>query len=270
MRKSEQLGDDHDKEVLQWKESIEETDKKMGELMSFRSILEKNMFVESPTLSEFESMLNKKESAVTANKESEAQHEFETLDTSGLVLACLSSPNEVATCVFDEYSKLSSKESAVKCCETLVAIGQKENLTDPINACELAIKTLQQDMPHGYQLIGDNLDMQINVKHMSSDNKNKSIHMFNMIAIADEVSGNHLPDRYDSTLDDANVADFLPSADEIANLKRDFIPLWTRVIVNQLKEFGIFKSSLVGHIPHEYSNIMQQPSKEVNATLLCV
>lgn len=84
----------------------------------------------------------------------------------------------------------------------------------------------------------------------SIDNKNKSVHMFNMIAIGDEISRNHLSDRYDTTSDDANVADFLPSADEIANLKRDFIPLWTRVIVNQPKEFGIF-TSVGWHIPHE-------------------
>ena len=98
---------------------------------------------------------------------------------------------------------------------------------------------------------------------MSSDKKNKSIHMFNMIAIADEVSGNHLPNYHITTLQNANVADFLHSCDDIAKLKADFVPLWTRVVVNQLKEFGVFKSSVVWHIPHEYSDIMQQPSREV-------
>ena len=42
----------------------------------------------------------------------------------------------------------------------------------------------------------------------------------------------------------------------------------SRVIVSHLKEFNMFKEVTVWHIPHEYSDIMQQPSKEVclNAT----
>ena len=84
-----------------------------------------------------------------------------------------------------------------------------------------------------------------------------------MIAIADEVSGNQLPNYHITTLQNANVADFLPSCDDIAKLKNDFLPLWTRVVVNQLKEFGVFKFYVVWHIPHEYSDIMQQPSREV-------
>ena len=63
-----------------------------------------------------------------------------------------------------------------------------------------AIKTFNETVPHGYQIIGDNLDLHVNVKHMSNENKNKSIHTFNMIAIADDVSGDHLPDYHQSTL----------------------------------------------------------------------
>lgn len=89
----------------------------------------------------------------------------------------------------------------------------------------MAIKTFKETVPHGYQIIGDNLDLQVNVKHMSNENKNKSIHTFNMIATADDVSGDHLPDYHKSTLQDANVSDFLSSPSDIASLKRDFIPL---------------------------------------------
>ena len=42
----------------------------------------------------------------------------------------------------------------------------------------MAIKTLNETVPHGYQIIGDNLDLHVNVKHMSNENKNKSIHTF--------------------------------------------------------------------------------------------
>ena len=159
------------------------------------------------------------------------------------MFSCLASQKEIAEAVFSQHADISSNESTIDCCETVIAVGKKEGFNDPTKACNVAIKTLQDNMPHRYQIIGDNLYMQINVKHMSSDKKNKSIHMFNMITIADEVSGNQLPNYHITTLQNANVADFLPSCDDIAKLKNDFLPLWTRVVVNQLKEFGVFKSS---------------------------
>ena len=105
--------------------------------------------------------------------------------------------------------------------------------------------------------------MHINVKHMSNDKKNTSIHVFNMIATADDVSASHLPDYHMKSMSDVKVADILPSRSNVSQLKTDLIPLWSRVMVSYLKEFSMFKDVIVWHIPHEYSEIMQQPSKEV-------
>ena len=156
----------------------------------------------------------------------------------------------------------SVKETS-ECFETLSAVAMEEGTCNVIKLCDIAIHKIKQTMPVGYQIIGDNLDLHINVRHMSSDNKNKSLHLFNMVAIKDEVSGSHLPDCSVTTLEDVSIADFLPSAEDVAQLKKDFIPLWSRVLVKQLKEFSTFKSAVVWHIPHEYSDIMQQPSKKV-------
>ncbi len=86
---------------------------------------------------------------------------------------------------------------------------------------------------------------------------------FNIIAIADDVSGNRLPDYHKKRIKDVKVADFLPSEGDVSQLKTDLLPLWCRVLVNHLKEFSIFREVIVWHIPHQYSDIMQQPSKEV-------
>jgi hypothetical protein len=119
-----------------------------------------------PPLSEFESVLMKTKNLTTStasNQDHVTEHEFQTLDTSDILFSCLSSQKEIAEAVFSQHADISSNESAIDCCETIFAVGKKEGLTDPTEACNVAIKTLQENIPHGYQIIGDNLDMQMNV-----------------------------------------------------------------------------------------------------------
>ena len=47
------------------------------------------------------------------------------------------------------------------------------------------IEKWKSNSPAKYQIIGDNVDMLIKVKHQSSSNPNKSIHWFNMNAVKD-------------------------------------------------------------------------------------
>lgn len=173
----------------------------------------------------------------------------------------------MAKAVFETQAEMYTVEEATDCFERLVAVEVEESTFNTKEACEIAMKKIEVNMP-GYQIIGDTLDLHINVKHMSTNNKNKSLHLFNMLAIKDEVSGTHLPNHSQKTLEDVTVADFLPLADDVTQLKKDLIPLWSRVMVSQLKEFRAFRSAVVWHIPNEYSNIMQQPSKKVENYLL--
>ena len=79
-----------------------------------------------------------------------------------------------------------------------------------------------------YQIVGDNLDLEIKVRHMNKDNKNNSMHFFNLAAFKDSVMGNELPDE--QTLADVPMAFSLPSAKDLIKLKRGFVILWSRVI----------------------------------------
>ena len=45
-----------------------------------------------------------------------------------------------------------------------------------------------------YQIIFDNLDFFVKVKHMSSENKNKSIHWVHVLLVRDRVAGENLDD----------------------------------------------------------------------------
>lgn len=73
------------------------------------------------------------------------------------------------------------------------------------------------DIP-SYQIIGDNLDLDVKVRHMDSENKNKSFHWFNLVAFKDQVSGSHLPDVHEKTLDDVPISAFLPSKEDVLHL----------------------------------------------------
>ena len=99
---------------------------------------------------------------------------------------------------------------------------------------------------------------------MDNSNKNKSLHTFNLVAMEDVVTGENLPDVTERTLDVVQVHEFLPSLDDVEKLKKDLIPLWTRVMVKQLSAFRFLKSVVVYHIPHEYSEAMRLPSNQVS------
>lgn len=63
----------------------------------------------------------------------------------------------------------------------------------------------------GYQFVGDNCDLHVNVRHMATDNKNKSFHWFNSVLFQDQVSGNHLPDKHEVTFEEVPDSSFFPS-----------------------------------------------------------
>lgn len=79
----------------------------------------------------------------------------------------------------------------------------------------------------GYQIVGDNCDLHVNVRHMTTDDKNKSFHRFNSVLFQDQVSGNHLPDKHEVTLEEVPVSSFFPSDEDTQELKRDFMVLWS-------------------------------------------
>ena len=124
---------------------------------------------------------------------------------------------------------------------------------------------LKMTHPASFQITGDNLDLMIKVKHLSSTNQNNSIHWFNLNAVKNRVLGNHLPNDapIKSVLDLENV-DFLPSARDNAEYLHAITALATRVIVKNIPAFHKFKDVVVHHIPHEYSEAMKEKSIQVS------
>lgn len=84
----------------------------------------------------------------------------------------------------------------------------------------------------GYQLTGDNVDLYVKAKHMSSTNQNSSIHWFSINAVLNRVNNNQLnnnkPIMFVLEMENSQ---FLPSAQDNVNILQDFIPLVSRVLV---------------------------------------
>lgn len=119
--------------------------------------------------------------------------------------------------------------------------------------------------PAKYQIIGDNLDMYVKVKHMSSDKQNRSIHWFAMNAIQDRVSLKPPSNRKQlKPILEVENSEFLPSREDNSKLFSDFIPLFARVLVNKIPDFKCFEGAVIKHIPHLYSSEMKKKSLQVS------
>lgn len=133
-----------------------------------------------------------------------------------------------------------------------------------------AIEKWKSTGPAKYQIIGDNVDMLIKIKHQSSSHPNKSIHWFHMNAVKDRVVAGDLPD--DMPIGPAmklQPEELLPSAKDNQDLLHDFIPLFARVIIDDVPSFNTaFKDVVVRHILHKYSEIMAEKSEQVNCLLI--
>ena len=186
--------------------------------------------------------------------------EFQTIDMSELYFS-FQDPKAIMHNISASLSKQGvQKDTMLNVFDNLIQLGCSDDirLLDVTNRHKTQSTSLVS-----YQIVGDNVDLEVKVRHMSQDNKNKSFHWFNLVAFKDQVSGKTLPNKYEVTLADAPISSFIPSHSEINNLKQDYVVLWSRVIVKYLKQFSFLCSATIKHIPHRYSEIKAKPVDEV-------
>ena len=146
--------------------------------------------------------------------------EFQTIDMSELYFS-FQDPKTIIHNISSSLSKQGvQRDTMLNAFEDLIQLGcsNDSELIDVIN------RHIQQSTsPVSYQIVGDNVDLDVKVQHMSQDNKNKSFHWFDLVAFKDEVSGTTLPNKYEVTLGDAAISSFIPSNSEIKKLKQDYV-----------------------------------------------
>ena len=137
-----------------------------------------------------------------------------------------------------------------------------ENIT--LDYTSALLVKLKQHRAPSYQIIGDNIDLHIKPKHMTSINQNKDIHWFNLNAVLNRVTANDLSDsKASKSITDMESIDFLPSQDDNLAFLTDIIPLAAQVISDKIPAFEKFQSCVIRHIPHKYSDAMAEKSNQV-------
>ena len=202
-----------------------------------------------------------KESTSKGHVHDATVQDITTVDTSALNLCFSYQPGDTVTSVCNNIKTGGISDNTLQ--ETIKAVSEaaanqgKNDLKSAIDS------VLHQDQPKGYQIIGDNVDLHINVRHMSEQNKNKSLYTFNLVAMRDVVSGGNLPNKHIRTLNEVEISEFFPCHNDVDNLKKDFIVLWARVMVKNIPAFSFLKGVVIQHIQHQYSKEMQAVTEEV-------
>ena len=77
---------------------------------------------------------------------------------------------------------------------------------------------------------------------MTSSNQNRSIHWFNKLAVKDRIDASELDNtKQTKSVFDLYNADFIPSVEHNTQLLHDIIPLFARVIVNNIPALRPFR-----------------------------
>ncbi len=145
---------------------------------------------------------------------------------------------------------------------------------DELVRCERELEVHNQCRHPGYQIVGDNVDMRIRVRHMTIGHQDQDIHHFNHLVIKNRVNAHHLPDDK-PTCDPASFQPnmILPNAETNASLRSSWIVLIGRIIAKYLPELSWFKDHIPENIPHKHmteaatrSEVVSMPYILVNHT----
>ena len=129
----------------------------------------------------------------------------------------------------------------------------------------------QSQPPKSYQIIFDNLNFYVFAKHMTSEIQNKSVHWVNLLGVQDRITNDGLDDSKPlKSVYDLTNADFIPSLADNIDLLNDIIPQFARILVDNIKALASFKSVIVRHIPHQYSDLTSKKSQQVGFHGTCI
>lgn len=124
--------------------------------------------------------------------------------------------------------------------------------------------------PVDYGFNGDNLDWLRRPSIYSTDHDTESVHWFNLLCYENRVANWDLTDDQPiRPILDLPNSTFLPSYEEHAKLRKDYITLVLRTLVKYCKYFKQFAKLVPDHIPHQFSKEMKQQSKVVSTLVMC-
>lgn len=157
--------------------------------------------------------------------------------------------------------------------DTLLAIlatckeNGENNITDEM--IKLVQDKLHEVDAKGYQIIGDNIDLLLKVKHMAAERQNRDIHWFHLYALFDDVPWTGESEYPQRNLKDIPLSEFLVNSNDVTFYNSQLVILWSRIITQYMPNFECLKPAVIRHIPHKYNGFMRAKSKWVmNCQLL--
>ena len=147
-------------------------------------------------------------------------------------------------------------------CDSLISIEDSDS--DNSDNPSLISNTPVEPDGCDYGLNGDNLDWLKRPSIYSKDRDSESVHWFNLLAYDNRVADWNLSDEEPiRNIMELPNSSFLPSPEEHAKLKKDFVLLVLRILAKNCKYFRQFGSMIPSHIPHQYSINMSRQSQIV-------
>lgn len=111
------------------------------------------------------------------------------------------------------------------------------------------------------KFVGDNVDRYLGVRDLRSDNHGEMKHMFSLLAIKSRVTPPAtVPHCIGLRVD---VTQFLPTAADIIEIKRNLHTLVSRIACHYVKGLQKLKKLVPAHITHAYSEEMTKKSEVI-------
>ena len=166
------MGSDHDKTLLNWKSTIEQHKDMVQCLEIVKQCVQSLQYLpELPQIGQLCScFMADGLSDCSMLNASGVSRDAVTVDASSLNLACLYNPTHVVQSIGKKLLEKQMSATVVKDTFTFVAKSTEPG-DDTLNTISKSIEIANHSAPKGYQIIGDNLDLHINVRHMDNSNK---------------------------------------------------------------------------------------------------
>lgn len=165
--------------------------------------------------------------------------------------------------VYGRLNKLGASTTHMTAMRTMHSLGNNHD------ASVLSWKEAASPEPD-YILVGDNVDKNVSPRDMRVDNQVKSLHYFHSYAVRDRIGLDHLSCDGDHVGDIRTLpaSAVLPTVGDCVGVRKNYIILAARVIVNNLPHFTFLQPCVVQHIPHQFSKEMAVKSDIVSKCVI--
>ena len=117
----------------------------------------------------------------------------------------------------------------------------------------------------GFKVVGDNLDKTVRPRRQRFDERTKSLHYFNSMAILDRVDMSKLSDERSAfNYSSFSLESLLPQPEDLAEITANFRVLIGRVLVKHVPALKCLNSVVKQHIEHQYYKEMSSKSTVVS------